>query len=41
MKTWIALCTFTVVIAGVPAIIPTQAVAADDGLITAGLNFHF
>jgi hypothetical protein len=32
MKTLIALCAFTVVMAGVPAILPTQAVAADDDL---------
>jgi opacity protein-like surface antigen len=32
MKTWIALCTLTVAIAGVPAISPIQALAADDGL---------
>ena len=32
MKTWIALCALTVAIAGVPAIAPIQALAADDGL---------
>jgi hypothetical protein len=33
MKTLIALCALTIVIAGVPAILPMQAVAADDGLL--------
>ena len=32
MKTWIALCALTIAIAGVPAISPIQALAADDGL---------
>jgi hypothetical protein len=32
MKSLIALCALTTVIAGAPAMFPTQAVAADDGL---------